>query len=132
MYFNLLKLSVYMHRYMCIQTLTTYYFCYLFSIYSLDIYYCTITRAPLLTPLPPPHYPTPVTGGLTLREGMYISEELARTGRLRCVDLVEVNASLGDSRDARLTLQSARDVIEACFAKRLISTVPEGYVLPKP
>ncbi|VEU20107.1 DEKNAAC100917 [Brettanomyces naardenensis] len=40
---------------------------------------------------------TPVRGGLTLREGLFIVEELAATGLLAGLDIVEVNPSLGAS-----------------------------------
>ncbi|QPG74560.1 hypothetical protein FOA43_001891 [Brettanomyces nanus] len=38
---------------------------------------------------------TPVRGGLTLREGLFIVEELAASGVLAGLDIVEVNPSLG-------------------------------------
>ncbi|KAF3853044.1 hypothetical protein F7725_013732 [Dissostichus mawsoni] len=37
---------------------------------------------------------TPVAGGLTYREGVYIAEHIAQTGLLSAVDLVEVNPLL--------------------------------------
>lgn len=37
---------------------------------------------------------TPVRGGLTLREGLFIVEEIANSGNLAGVDIVEVNPSL--------------------------------------
>ncbi|KAH3680638.1 hypothetical protein WICMUC_000195 [Wickerhamomyces mucosus] len=38
---------------------------------------------------------TPVHGGLTLREGLFIGERLAETGKLIALDIVECNPSLG-------------------------------------
>ncbi|XP_053289987.1 arginase-2, mitochondrial [Pleuronectes platessa] len=43
---------------------------------------------------------TPVNGGLTYREGMYITEEIHNTGLLSAMDLVEVNPVLGANREA--------------------------------
>ena len=73
-----------------------------------------------------------MSGGLTLREGMYIAGELANTGKLRGVDLVEVNTYVGDKEDAAKTLKTAGDIIESCFGKRKMNSFPEGYVLKKP
>ncbi|ODQ80837.1 hypothetical protein BABINDRAFT_161041 [Babjeviella inositovora NRRL Y-12698] len=44
---------------------------------------------------------TPVRGGLTLREGMYIVEAVAETGNLVALDIVECNPSLG-TEDAHI------------------------------
>jgi len=52
-----------------------------------------------------------VRGGLTYREAMYISEEVARTGCLSSMDLVEVNPRLGSEDDALATASVASDVI---------------------
>lgn len=38
---------------------------------------------------------TPVRGGLTLREGLFVAERLAETGNLIALDVVECNPSLG-------------------------------------
>jgi len=50
-------------------------------------------------------------GGLNYREAMYIGEEVARTGCLRAMDLVEVNPELGNYKDANATASAAVDVI---------------------
>ena len=50
-------------------------------------------------------------GGLSYREAMYIGEEVARTGCLRAMDLVEVNPELGNYKDAQITASAAVDVI---------------------
>ncbi|XP_013421375.1 arginase, hepatic isoform X2 [Lingula anatina] len=47
---------------------------------------------------------TPVPGGLSVREGIYIAEELAATGKLTAVDLVEVNPLLGTKEERDLTV----------------------------
>lgn len=47
-----------------------------------------------IDPLYVPATGTPVRGGLTLREGLFIAEELALSGYLAGLDIVEVNPSL--------------------------------------
>lgn len=56
---------------------------------------------------------TPVMGGLTLREGIFIMEEAYNTGALSSLDLVEVNPCLGDARDVKTTVNSAKLIIQA-------------------
>lgn len=56
---------------------------------------------------------TPVPGGLTLREGVFLMEEAYRTGTLSSLDLVEVNPGLGDERDLENTLTAAKLIIQA-------------------
>jgi arginase len=56
---------------------------------------------------------TPVIGGLTLREGVFIMEEAFNTGKLSSVDLVEVNPCLGDAKDVETTVNSAKLIIQA-------------------
>nr|XP_002131711.1 arginase-2, mitochondrial [Ciona intestinalis] len=53
---------------------------------------------------------TPVRGGLSYREAMYVTEEVARTGSLSAFDLVEVNPEL-DPKRAEATAEVAVDVI---------------------
>uniref|UniRef100_A0A8C0ZEU7 Arginase n=2 Tax=Cyanistes caeruleus TaxID=156563 RepID=A0A8C0ZEU7_CYACU len=61
---------------------------------------------------------TPVLGGLTYREGMYITEEIHNTGMLSAVDMVEVNPLLGASQEAvKATAHLAVDVIATCFGQ---------------
>ncbi|XP_010221156.1 PREDICTED: arginase-2, mitochondrial [Tinamus guttatus] len=61
---------------------------------------------------------TPVLGGLTYREGMYITEEIHNTGMLSAVDMVEVNPLLGASpEEVNATARLAVDVIAACFGQ---------------
>lgn len=59
--------------------------------------------------------PAPVRGGLTLREGIHLMEEIYNTGRLNAVDLVEVNPRIGTERDVRLTVEAAIHIIQAAF-----------------
>ncbi|XP_078262475.1 arginase-2, mitochondrial [Rhinoraja longicauda] len=55
---------------------------------------------------------TPVIGGLTYREGMYIAEEIHNTGMLSAMDLVEVNPKLANTaEELNATVNIAVDVI---------------------
>ncbi|KAF4089860.1 hypothetical protein AMELA_G00043190 [Ameiurus melas] len=61
---------------------------------------------------------TPVNGGLTYREGMYITEEIHNTGLLSAMDLVEVNPALGASSEAvEATAGLAVDVIASSLGQ---------------
>ncbi|EHB17637.1 Arginase-2, mitochondrial [Heterocephalus glaber] len=60
---------------------------------------------------------TPVVGGLTYREGVYISEEIHNTGLLSALDLVEVNPHLATSEEAKATASLAVDVIASSFGQ---------------
>ncbi|KAM9202682.1 arginase-2, mitochondrial isoform 2-T2 [Dugong dugon] len=61
---------------------------------------------------------TPVAGGLTYREGMYISEEIHNTGLLSALDLVEVNPQLATSEEeVKATAGLAVDVIASSFGQ---------------
>lgn len=59
---------------------------------------------------------TPVSGGLTLREGMYIGEYVSRLGLLTGMDLVEVNTSLCKSEEeVETTIDSSLSLLHACL-----------------
>ncbi|XP_006973173.1 arginase-2, mitochondrial [Peromyscus maniculatus bairdii] len=61
---------------------------------------------------------TPVVGGITYREGMYITEEIHKTGLLSALDLVEVNPHLATSEEeAKATASLAVDVIASSFGQ---------------
>ncbi|XP_018582786.2 arginase-2, mitochondrial [Scleropages formosus] len=61
---------------------------------------------------------TPVNGGLTYREGIYITEEIHNTGLLSVMDLVEVNPALGSNREAvEATAGLAVDVIASSLGQ---------------
>ncbi|KAK3553781.1 hypothetical protein QTP70_010520 [Hemibagrus guttatus] len=61
---------------------------------------------------------TPVNGGLTYREGIYITEEIHNTGLLSAMDLVEVNPALGASSEAvEATAGLAVDVIASSLGQ---------------
>lgn len=63
---------------------------------------------------------TRVVGGLSFREGRYICEALAATGRLVSMDLTEVNPSIGSASDAEATAQTAVKLIRAALGYTLL------------
>ncbi|KAM4540909.1 arginase-2, mitochondrial [Fundulus diaphanus] len=74
---------------------------------------------------------TPVNGGLTYREGIYLTEEIHNTGLLSAMDLVEVNPLLGANQEAvEATASLAVDVIASSLgqtregAHASIDTIP--------
>lgn len=61
---------------------------------------------------------TPVNGGLTYREGIYITEEIHNTGLLSAMDLVEVNPVLGATAEqVEITAGLAVDVIASSLGQ---------------
>ncbi|CAL8284239.1 unnamed protein product [Merluccius merluccius] len=86
-----------------------------------------------IDPLLAPATGTPVVGGLTYREGIYITEQICQTGLLSAVDLVEVNPKQGTTEAQVLsTVQTAVDVLLGCFGRRRGGNHPAGYRLPEP
>ncbi|OXU22802.1 hypothetical protein TSAR_004606 [Trichomalopsis sarcophagae] len=80
-----------------------------------------------LDPLEAPSTGTPVRGGLSLREGIHLMEDLYRTNRLNALDLVEVNPRIGDKKSVDLTVEAAIHIIQAGFGySRRGLKVPEG------
>ncbi|KAM4525391.1 arginase-1 [Odontesthes bonariensis] len=76
---------------------------------------------------------TPVVGGLSYREGLYITEHLCRTGLLSAIDLVEVNPLRGQTEEAvRSTVGTAVDLLLGCFGRLREGNHPPGYRLPEP
>lgn len=80
---------------------------------------------------------TPVRGGLTFREGHYITEAVAETGCLVALDIMvssyipaengneadrgkEVNPSLQDSRDAEATIAVGCSLARAALGETLL------------
>lgn len=57
---------------------------------------------------------TRVEGGLTLREGLFVAEEVAASGLLSSMDIVETNPSLGETNDHILDTVSAACAIGRC------------------
>lgn len=59
---------------------------------------------------------TPVPGGLSYREGLYITEEISKTGLLSGLDIMEVNPSLGKTPDeVTRTANTAVAITLSCF-----------------
>lgn len=52
-------------------------------------------------------------GGLSLREALIVMEVIRSTRRLRGIDLVEINPSLGDKKDIKVTVDAAIEIILA-------------------
>ncbi|XP_034722038.1 arginase-1-like [Etheostoma cragini] len=76
---------------------------------------------------------TPVVGGLTYREGVYIAEHVGQTGLLSAVDLVEVNPLRGRrDEDVRSTVSTAVDLLLGCFGRRREGQHAPDYHLPEP
>ncbi|XP_063297250.1 arginase-1 [Pelobates fuscus] len=76
---------------------------------------------------------TPVAGGLTYREGMYITEELFHTGLLSAVDMMEVNPSRGETeKEAQCTVNTAINMILSTFGKSREGFHAPTYIFPDP
>lgn len=59
---------------------------------------------------------TPVVGGLSYREGLYITEEICKTGLLSGLDIMEVNPTLGKTpEEVTSTVNTAVALTLACF-----------------
>lgn len=66
---------------------------------------------------------TPVRGGLHLREGDYISEEVHATGQLIAMDLVEINPTLEPGHDdigARNTIRTGCSLVRCALGETLL------------
>lgn len=76
-----------------------------------------------MDPMFTPSTGTPVPGGLTLRECLYMAEKLHDTGRLSVVDIVELNVSLGNSEDKDKTVANTIRVIEHFYGNKRAGVV---------
>jgi len=85
-----------------------------------------------LDPSEAPCTGTPVRGGLSLREGQVVMEEVCKWGTLRSMDLVEVNPQLGSPEEAAYTADAARHILLATFGRYRGGNAPEGAQLPRP
>ncbi|XP_077986201.1 arginase, hepatic-like [Glandiceps talaboti] len=74
---------------------------------------------------------TPVPGGLTLRDGMYIVEQVYDTGLLAGIDMAEVNPELGNKKQQEQTVNAAVEIITAAVGKKRYGNTPRDYELPK-
>uniref|UniRef100_A0A3Q3S0Q8 Arginase n=1 Tax=Mastacembelus armatus TaxID=205130 RepID=A0A3Q3S0Q8_9TELE len=76
---------------------------------------------------------TPVVGGLTYREGVYITEYICQTGLLSAVDMVEVNPLRGQTeQQVQSTVNTAIDLLLGCFGRVREGYHPSDYHLPEP
>uniref|UniRef100_A0A673CM85 Arginase n=1 Tax=Sphaeramia orbicularis TaxID=375764 RepID=A0A673CM85_9TELE len=74
---------------------------------------------------------TPVIGGLTYREGLYVTEYLCQTGRLSAVDMVEVNPLRGQTeQEVQSTVGTAVDLLLGCFGRQREGNHAPDYQLP--
>lgn len=74
-----------------------------------------------LDPFFAPSTGTPVRGGLTWREGCYICEAVAETGKLISMDLVECNPHLGEHDEhIKSTLQSGIALVKSALGQTLL------------
>ncbi|XP_069463506.1 arginase-1 [Ambystoma mexicanum] len=86
-----------------------------------------------LDPSVAPATGTPVVGGLTYREGMYITEQLHKTGLLSAVDMMEVNPSRGETqKDINTTVETAVAMTLSCFGKAREGFHGTSYNIPAP
>ncbi|KIR28177.1 arginase [Cryptococcus deuterogattii LA55] len=72
-----------------------------------------------LDPTVAPSTGTPVRGGLTFREGHYITEVVAETGCLVALDIMEVNPSLLDPRSVEKTVAAGCSLTRASLGETL-------------
>lgn len=73
-----------------------------------------------LDPTVAPSTGTPVRGGLTFREGHYITEVVAETGCLVALDIMEVNPSLLDPRSVEMTVAAGCSLTRASLGETLL------------
>ncbi len=73
-----------------------------------------------IDPSEAPSTGTRVRGGLTYREGNYIVEELAASGCLVSMDIVEVNTAIGDVRDVVQTATVASDIVRSALGASVL------------
>lgn len=67
-------------------------------------------------------------GGLSLREAICLMEIIHSTGRLRAVDLVEINPALGNDSDRKRTIEAGLSVLRAALGFSRRGTAPRGVV----
>ncbi|XP_013167300.1 PREDICTED: arginase-1 isoform X3 [Papilio xuthus] len=81
-----------------------------------------------LDALEAPSTGTPVRGGLSLREAINLMEIIHATGRLRAIDLVEINPALGDGCDRKRTIEAGLCVLKAALGFSRRGTAPRGVL----
>lgn len=86
-----------------------------------------------LDPFYAPSTGTPVLGGLTLQQLMFIGNRINSSNKLKTLDLVEVNPLIYENKsDINKTVFSAYRTILSFFGFKTIGTYPSDYVFPKP
>ena len=73
-----------------------------------------------LDPFYAPHTGTAVRGGLTFREGVFLCESLAETGRLTSMELVEVNPSLHTDINPKRTIEMGLALIGSTIGQTIL------------
>lgn len=59
-----------------------------------------------------------------MREGLFIVEELTRTGRLEAIDLVEVNPNFGTLDDLKKTVDAGIQILKAACGTHRSGNMP--------
>ncbi|XP_052466789.1 arginase-1-like [Carassius gibelio] len=86
-----------------------------------------------LDPSVSPATGTPAAGGLTYREGIYITEHICQTGLLSAVDMVEVNPKQGKTEgEIKSTVNAAVDLLLGCFGRVREGSHDPDYKMPNP
>lgn len=67
-----------------------------------------------------PHTGTAVTGGLSFREGNYLCEELAMSGQLTSMEIVEVDPSLHEGMSPTRTIDTALTLVGSAMGKKIL------------
>ncbi|KAL4640134.1 arginase-1-like [Arapaima gigas] len=84
-----------------------------------------------IDPMVSPATGTPVVGGLTYREGIYITEVICQTDLLSALDMVEVNPKQAKTDDEiKSTVNAAVDVVLGCFGRVREGSHPPDYWMP--
>ncbi|XP_026323390.1 arginase, hepatic isoform X2 [Hyposmocoma kahamanoa] len=81
-----------------------------------------------LDALEAPSTGTAVRGGLTLREGINLMEMIYSTGRLRAIDLVEINPAIGTESDRRRTIEAGIVILKAALGAHRRGTAPRDVL----
>lgn len=67
-----------------------------------------------------------VRGGMTLREAIKLMELIHGTGRLRALDLVEINPALGNDYDRKRTIEAGLCILKAALGFSRRGITPRG------
>lgn len=64
--------------------------------------------------------------GMTLRECLFMMEEVYRSGTLSSMDLVEVNPQIGNANEVESTLNSAKAILQAALGSNRSGNCSKG------